>query len=201
MEEIISGKELEELMKAEGEARGVIFKADAQFVIKEKGVEGLKKVEEEMRKLGYPITYNEIETMGFYPIGLKTLSLLVIKETFGFSDEKIKEMGMYVPKFSWFLRMFVGKFFVREDVFFNQVPKVWKKSSTRGELIPIKFNGKKHELSFQIKRAKIHSVYCPYLIGAFIGIMKMLTKSEYVVCEETKCPFGGDEHYEFSIKW
>jgi len=201
MQEIISRKELEELMKTKGEIRGVLLKTDAQFIIKEKGVEGLKKVEEETKKLGHPLTYDKIETMVFYPVGLKTLSLLVIKRVFAFSDEKIKEMGIYVPKFSWFLRMFIEKFFVRKDVFFNQVPKFWRKLSTGGEFIPIEFNEKKRELSFQIRGTEIHPIYCPYLVGVFTSIMKMLTKSENVTCEETKCPFAGDEYYEFLIKW
>lgn len=38
------------LMKIKGEIRGVDLKADAEFVLKAKGEEGLRKVEKEFKK-------------------------------------------------------------------------------------------------------------------------------------------------------
>ncbi|MBM3258059.1 MAG: hypothetical protein FJZ05_02520, partial [Candidatus Nealsonbacteria bacterium] len=70
------------LSKISGEVRGVAFKTDMEFVLKEKGKGGLKKVEDELKRIGFPIKYEEIKVMDFYPIGLRVISLMAIKEVF-----------------------------------------------------------------------------------------------------------------------
>lgn len=61
MEEIISREIAKELMGIEGKVRGAVFKADVDFITKEKGREGLKKIEERMESLGYIFKYDEKE--------------------------------------------------------------------------------------------------------------------------------------------
>ena len=68
---------IKEVMAVKGEVRGIVFKTDADFVLKEKGKESLKAVEEELARIGYPINYQKLKTMNFYPLGVRVLSLLV----------------------------------------------------------------------------------------------------------------------------
>lgn len=195
-------KELaKKLMAIEGEVRGETFKTDMSFILKEKGEEGIKRVEEEFERLGCPIKYREIKAMDFYPVGMRAFSLLVIKKTLNFDDEKIKEMGIFATKVSLIIKLFVKYFFSAEKVFFKEAPRMWRKHWNIGELEPVEFNQEKKYGIIRLKNFNIHSIYCSYFKGYLSGVLQMLVKASQITCEETKCSFQGDEYHEYLIKW
>lgn len=193
-------KELvQNLMKIEGEVKGMVFKTDAEFVLREKGEEGLKKVEAELEKLGQPIKYKEIKTMDFYPIGLRAVSLLAISKTFNFDDQQIREMGTAAPKISLIIKFFMQYFLsVRKTI--GQVPKMWQKHYTIGNLVPAEFDEEKKLLILRLENINLHPVFCCYLSGYFLKVVEMVVKSK-VSCQETKCSFRGDEYHEYLFRW
>ena len=73
MEEIISKEELDELMKLKDEIRGGSLKNAGDFVLAKRGEKGLKRLEEEMGKLGYKIKFEEVHEIKLYPLGLPSL--------------------------------------------------------------------------------------------------------------------------------
>jgi len=200
MEEITK-ETAKKLMEIEGEVRGVVFKTDSEYLLKEEGEEGLKKLEEELEKLGYPIKFKEIKTMAFYPVGLRVLSLLAIKKVFNFNDEKIKKMGVFATKTSLIIKLFIKYFFSAQRVFYKEAPKIWRKHWTVGELTPVELNEEKKYGILRVKNFNLHPIYCCYLEGYFSGILQMLIKTQKITCEETKCTFRGDEYHEFLLKW
>jgi len=189
------------LMEIKGEVRGVVFGIDGAYVLKEKGKEGLKKVEEELEKFGYPIKFKEIKTMDFFPVGLRVISLLTIKKVFNFDDEKIKEMGIFATKVSLIIKIFTRYFLSVKRVFYVEAPKIWRKHWTKGELIPVEINEEKKYAILRLKNFSLHPVYCKYLEGYFPGPFQLMIKSSKMTCEETKCTFRGDEYHEYLIKW
>ena len=78
MEETITKEIAQKLMETKGETRGMSIKGDLEYVLYKKGKEGLKKIEDEMARLGYPIKYKKMKSMKFYPIGLEALNFLNI---------------------------------------------------------------------------------------------------------------------------
>ena len=201
MEEITK-EEIQKLMKIKGEARGVVFKTDAEYILSEKGEEGLKKLEEELERLGHPLKYREIKTMDFYPVGLRVLSLLAIKKVFNFDDEKIKDMGLVATKKSLIIKLFIRYFLSVQRVVFKEAPRMWRKHWSIGELIPLELDEEKKRTIFRVKNFDLHPLYCSvYLRGYFSGILQMLVKSPKITCQETKCSFRGDEYHEYLIKW
>jgi hypothetical protein len=62
---------IKKLMEIKGEAKGVTFKTDAEHILKEKGDEGLKRLEAELESLGCPIKYQQIKAMAFLPGRIK----------------------------------------------------------------------------------------------------------------------------------
>jgi len=50
----------QKLMEIKGEVRGVAFRTDTEYILREKGEEGLKKLEDKMARLGYPIKYKKL---------------------------------------------------------------------------------------------------------------------------------------------
>ena len=82
----INKKELENVMEIKGEVRGAVFQTDAKYVLEREGEEGLKKLEERVKKLGYKIDYRTAKATNWYPAILRIISLLLIKDTFGWPD-------------------------------------------------------------------------------------------------------------------
>jgi len=197
MDQIITKQEFSELMKIEGEARGLGFQTEAKFVLKEEGEEGLKKLEAQMAKLGYP--YSKIKTMDFYPIGLLAVNMLVIKRLFNYDDKKFQEMGKFEAKSSLIIRLFM-KYFVSLERVAKESPKMWRKYYTVGDLKVPEINQEKRYIIIRIENFSLHPILCQILIGYFQSIVRMVLKGE-TTCEETKCVFRGDECHEFLMRW
>jgi len=197
----ISKEGAKELIAFKGEVRGAVFRTDIQFILREKGEAGLKKVEEGVEKLGYPFKYSEIRVMSFYPIGLRAISLLVIKQTLGFSDEKIKKMGEELPKSAFLTRLFMK--YYKSDIkrFYYSTPKIWRLFVTVGEFVTVNFDKKNKTGIIRVENFKIHPIFCVYLLGIITTLLKMLTGSSKASCQEVKCPFKSDQYHELLMKW
>ena len=201
MEIELTKEVVQKLMEIKGEARGVTLKIDCDYILKEKGEEGLRKLEEEVEKLGYPIKYKEISAMAFYPVGLRALSLLAIKKVFNFDDEKIKEIGFFGTRVSIILKFFIRYAFSLPLVFKKETKRMWREHWTVGEMTPVELNEEKKYAILRLKDFNLHPIYCPYLRGYLTGLFSMMVKSPKITCEETKCVFRGDQYHEYLIKW
>ena len=189
------------IMALKGEARGVVFKTDSEFVLREKGAAGLAAVEKELVRLGQPIKYQAIATMAFYPVGLRALSLLVIGRTFDFNEEKIKEMGFHATKVSLIIKLFVKYFFSIQQAFFKEAPKIWRRHWTQGKIEPVSLDEEGKTAVLRVVDFNLHPVFCHYLEGYFSGILHMLIKAPQIQSQETKCFFRGDNFHEYIFKW
>jgi len=199
MEQVISKEELNKLMNLKGEVRGMGMKGHAEFILKEEGEEGLKKMEETITNLGYPIKYKEIKLMSFYPIGLEAVTLIVIKKLFNYDDKKFQEMGKFGVKVSFLLRIFT-RYFVSLEKFAKVAPGMWKKGGALGDFKIGEYNIDKRCLILRIENFSLHPLYCQVFRGYFSKGLQMIIGKE-TTCQETKCTFRGDEYHEFLLKW
>ncbi len=189
---------IKEVMAVKGEVRGIVFKTDAEFVLKEKGEKSLKAVEEELARIGYPLNYKKLKTMSFYPLGVRVLSLLAIKKVCRFSEEDIKRMGAHAPKASFVIKLFAGFFFSITKTA-EQAPKMWHKHYTVGRLTAESHEEKRYTV-IRLHDLVIHPILCSYLSGYFATIVQMVVNAP-VKTTEIKCPHRGDEYHEFLMKW
>jgi len=205
--EIAKKDVLEGLMKNKDETRGIEFETDKKFILEERGEEGIEKIEKAMKELGYPIKYEEISTFTFYPIGIRVLSLLTIKEIFNFDEAKIEEMGRVAPKLSIFIKTLM-QFFISIPTLKSETSRIWKRYHTTGELklivapgnfATLRLSG--HNCVLKLTNHKIHPLYCTYLGGYFAKITEMVLNTSPITFEETKCPFRGDDWHEYLLKW
>lgn len=199
MEQIISKEEFEELMKIKGKTRGVSVKDYGDYILKEKGENGLRRLEEAITKTGYPIKFKEIKAMAFYPLGLEGLTLLIIKRLFGFDDDKIQEMGKQQAKVSILIRLFMKYFFSLKKTA-GVVPRMWRIFYSTGEIDVVELNEEKRYIILRIKDFFLSSIHCRYLCGYLASILRLIVGKE-VTCEETKCLHRGDEYHEYLLKW
>lgn len=194
-------EEIKKLMGTPGEARGVVFQTDAEYVQNKKGKEGLLKVKEELKKIGCPVDYENIKATGWYPLGLRAISLLAIKKVFDWGDKEIEDMGNAAPKYSFIVKMFL-KYFSTIRMTYDESPKYWVKHYTTGQLETPGYSLKDKYFLVRLKNFKVHPILCVYLGGYFIRISQYLlknTKNNKV--KETKCVFRGDPYHEFVVTW
>jgi len=199
METLISPQELKELEEMEGEIRGVAFKTELDFIRKEKGEEGVKKVEQAMKELGHPIKYDKINEMGFYALGSNLLQLLVIERLFDFTDNDFQTLGAFEPKTSIIVRLFL-KYFASLQKVKEEAPKIWKKHYTVGEVKVTELNEEEKYGKIRLESFPGHPIYCSIFKGYFSSMLQLIVGRE-VECEETKCMQRGDEYHEFVLKW
>ena len=188
------------IMEVKGEARGIHFKNDAEFILKEKGKEGLAMVEKELEVLGYPIIYKKISQFDFYPIGLRALSLLAIQKTFAWSDDEIKELCKYAMNFSWVIKLLMKYFSSIENVA-QETSKTWSQYFTVGQAFVKEYDLEKKYAIIVIKDFRLHPVYCRCFEGVVPGVLNMVIASKKIVCQEIECVFNGGKEHKFLIKW
>ena len=199
MEEIISKEEFNRLMKVKGEVRGTTMKNTAKFVFKNEGKGGVEKLEKVMAGFGYPIKYQKLKSGGFYPIVWLGLTLAAVEKLFNYDDEKFQEMGVFRSNFALHVKIFL-KYFTSIDKAVKMIPRMWRKIQTVGNLRVVEFSKEKKYGVFRLENYALHPTQCQILKGIFSTFARIVIGKE-VTCEETKCPFRGDQYHEFLIKW
>ena len=199
MDTLFTKETAEKFMKIRGEVRGLALRSHGEFILKERGPEGLELVEKIMKESGYPIDHKSLGAMKFYPVGLELIELLAIKKAFDFNDEKFIEMGVFSSKNSLIMRLFM-KYFVSIDIMTKQASRIWKKYYTIGDLKAIELNKDKRYLILRLKDFNIHPLHCLHVGGYLSSVVKMVVKKQ-VSCEEVKCIYRGDDCHEFLLRW
>ena len=187
------------MMEIKGECRQENIKVDWEYVINKYGGDGLKKLEDKMTEIGYPLKYKEIKPMNFCPIGLETISMLAIRDVFRLDDKDLEEMGAEATKFSLLMRVFF-KYFVSLQMVADEIPKMWLKHYTLGNVEMPEYNVDKKYVVLRVKDFNVHPIFCIVFKGYFSKVAEMVIKSR-VITEEVKCTFKGGEYHEYLIKW
>jgi len=197
---MLTKKEADKVVKKiNGEIRGIAFNANCDFIFQAKGLRGIKKLETKMAELGFPFECKDIRPMDFYPMKTAVIFMLAVKEVFNFSDKKFEEIGASSVKFNLFLKIFM-KYFSSLDLIASQVPNLWRKHYTIGDLEMTEYSKEKRYIILRLKDFFIHPIYCSNFKGYFTKIAEMTLKYK-VKCEETKCVFRGNPYHEFLITW
>lgn len=192
-------KILVETPETPGEGRGEHLLTGMKYIKEKEGEEGLKKYLEEMKNLGYPIDSEKMDPMGWYPVGLRALSFVVLKKIFNWDDKKFIEMGHTSAAVSFIVKFFFEHFLSRKIAFENAY-RYWGKQYTVGELKSIEFSYKKKYGILQLHDFKFHPLYCLFFVGYFLRICELGGERGLIV-EETKCMFKGDPYHEFLVRW
>lgn len=197
-------KELEEIMKIRGRIKGFALKVHADYILAKKGTRGLRDVERKTEELGFPIQYEKVGEADWYPIGLSTVSLVAMFNTFNWGKKEFIEYSQSVPKISYIIRVFLKFFPSSEKVFRIGVSTLWKRYFDFGEAEPVDFKEDSNGgySIVRIKNFKVHSVWCLFLGHFFIGVGRLVVPGvKNFTIKETKCMFKGDPYHEYLMKW
>ena len=197
----VTEEEIKKEMELPGLTRG--FQGDLNYVLEKKGPEGVKKVEKETEKLGYPIKYEDLSESKWYPIGLRMVSLYSILAAFDWGKKELAELAECVPKVSFVMKFFMRYFASPQKTFKVAAPIIWKRYFNVGafETVYFKRTGKDGYAVLRIKDFRSSSIFCFFLGHFFIGAFKLAARFKEVDFEETKCVFKGNPYHEYLIKW
>lgn len=164
------------------------------------GPDGVKKLKELLERAGQPIQFGKIDPLGWYSLGLRILTFIILKKTFGLENKDFIKMGNQAPAFSFAVKFFFKHSLDRETAF-EHISDYWKRNYTCGRLEVIEIHEKKgRHLVMRLYDFKTHPIYCQYFLGYFSQIAKLVA-GEKAVVKETKCVFSGDPYDEFLVKW
>jgi hypothetical protein len=197
---MVSREEAKRLLAINGQVRGAVFETDAEYIKNRYGSDALNKVEAAIRELGSEMHYERLSSMEWMPLGLRVLSLLVMKDLLGWSDEEIKAMGDAAPKHSFIVKLFM-KFFISPHMAFSHAPEYWTKHYDTGRLEAAVLDEEKRHAVIRLHDFTLHPVYCKYLEGYFGRLFKFMFPSSMVEIRETGCICKGDTCHEFLVDW
>ena len=203
MEEITK-EEIKKIMEFPGKVRGAAFKGGMEYILEKKGEEGLRAVEKETERLGFPLKYREIKETGWYPAGLGVVSSYAIVATFNWGKKELIDMAEAAPKVSFIVRFFMRYFATPEKIFSTAASRMWERYYNVGSLEAIDFKRTKKDgyAVVRLKNFKLHPFHCFYLGHFFIGVFKLAEpRFKEINFEETKCMFKGNSYHEYLIKW
>ncbi len=196
---VLEKKEIEKLKKIKGEVRGMALKGDGEYILKEKGKEGVERIERELKEAGFPLEFKKMKAMHFYPLSTDAAAVTLMNKIFEWKKEEMIELGSFLSKSSLVLRVFMKHFTSIEKVV-EKASEMWRKNYTVGDLEVEKFNKKEGKLVVNIKNFKATPLYCPIFQGYLESVTQMVL-SRQAKCEETKCIFKKDPYCEFTIDW
>lgn len=195
---MISKAEVDKLMEIRGQVRGAVFETDAAFIRNRFGEEGLNKVKAALQELGHSVPYENLNAMEWLPLGLRALSLLVIKDVFDWDDDHVKEMGDAAPKYSFIVKLLM-KFFVSPRMAFSHAPEYWVKHYDIGRLEPVHLDEATGNAVIRLYDFNVHPLYCKYLEGYFQRLFKFMYPNSHIEIKETKCMCNHSTHHEFRV--
>ena len=204
MQEIVSKEELEAIKAIRGEVRGSGVRDGANFLVKKRGEEALKKLERAMARLGYPINYRKIKRMELFPLSVSALNLLTTQRLFNLEDKHFEESGAEQAKLSVLPRLLIESFVSTEKAI-EFAPKIWNKNYTTGSLEIVEFSRTEKKAVVRIKDFTGHRLHYLNIKGYLKEMASILSKSEKDIgkidCIETKSVFRGDPYHEFILTW
>ncbi len=191
-------KEVDEIMKKEGNLKGSAFLSVFYFIRQKEGEEGLKKVEEKFVEIGYPFKEKDISVYKYYLNGYLTTLFIIGMELFNWNNDDIYEIGSRAPRLSFINKMLVSHFSSIE-VLSQRGSEHWNKYSDVGKLSVPKFSAKERFMVVRIEDFEFHPLLCFFVKGYIKGLVDFTAKG--VEVSEQKCIYRGDKFHEYLVRW
>ncbi len=190
----------EELTPLPGKVRGEVFRTHAEYIRFREGEEGVKKVEEKMAELGVPIEFEKIKPFDWVNESTSSLTIIVAKEVFNWTEEDLFQMGRFAVRVSFFIKLII-QYFVSMERVLKEASKHWRRHFDFGSLEVAFFDEKKKTIILRVKDFKTHPLICCFHAGYFQGVTEFAVRSEKVTVEEVKCIYKGDDSHDYKITW
>ena len=186
------------IFKQPGKLRGVVLCTDAKYVRKHYGKQALGYIETFTSELGYPIAYDSIKTMAWYPAVLRGISLLAIKKMLDFQDDDLRNMGWAAPRNSIITKLMM-RYFASLSTLIDKLPAYWRKNYSVGSLTGILTD---HSAQLCLEGLEIPAKLLPYLEGYFTSVVSMVIGNDSNIrMTDIEYVDGDSPCYKLTIKW
>ncbi len=182
-----------------GKVKGEVFRTHADYIRQKEGEDGVRRVEEKMAELGAPILFEEMKPFEWISEGMSSLTIVVAKEVFNWTEEDIFEMGRFAPKFSFIIKVMI-QYLVSIESLLNNAAKYWNKHFDFGS-IEVDSDTENKKATVRERGLDTHPLVCLYHAGYFKGLCEFAIKSKNITVTETACTHKGAEYNEFVIQW
>lgn len=177
----------DDIMSKPGNIVGAAINAQSDYVIKTEGEDGLRQVEQVMKELGYPFSFEEISRFEMYPENYDVLRVYVAKEIFNWTDENVFAMGENSLTISRILQVAMGFISLRQT--FRRAGLLWDKHFDFGELIPVEIDMDEKYMKLRMINYDFHPIMWEYFRGYFSAVTEVTTGGEaykaiHEVCEQ-----------------
>jgi hypothetical protein len=198
----LTSQDIKKIISGTCNTRGEHILITEKDILEFKGIEGVKKMKEELRRLRIDLDFGKVDPLGWYPRGIMIILFWICRDVLGYNNDDFFKAGERALRFSFMVKFFLNYFVSREKAFKN-ISKYWAKNFSCGRLEPVEFHDSHKEGHYFIIR--LHDfqdipVSCWFFKGYFLQVSKLLG-GENVKIEETKCVFSGDAFHEFLVKW
>lgn len=199
---MITQQEIKGILKKSGDIRGVAFHSITNYILSQKGEEGIKKVENKMKSWGVNFSHKTIKNMSWYPISWGAVFVLATQDVFGWGDAEIRKMGEDAPKSSILVKLFF-KLFPSIEKLAEQIPVFWRKNYTVGEVEVASFDLEKKRIILKLKDCSFHHLLCKYVEGfSQTAFQFAAPKGSQITVQETKCSLKDEVPYEeYLVTW
>ncbi len=185
-----------------GNVKGEALRNHAEYIKLKEGEEGLKKLEEKMAELGFPINFQKIKSLHWINEGINSLMIVTAKEIFNWTDEDVFEMGRTAPKISFITKTAIQYYLVSVEKIAKNANKYWDKYYDFGSLEMKTFDKDRKIGIFREKGFKTHPVVCTMHAGYFKGVIELVVgENKEVDVKQTASVHEGEEYNEYLIKW
>ena len=184
-------------MNEEHRTKVVTFIPNIEYIKNMRGTEGVNMLFKELKRRGYNYDFRKMNKNEWVPIEVRREFMHIIVELFGWDERHIYNMGLNNPRISPVVKLFFGLFINIQRVF-EESPELWRKHYSGGTFEFADFRPGYGKLI--LRDFDVDPLFCKYLEGYFMGILKIAKVKEPKVVE-TKCTFRGDEYHEYVGTW
>jgi len=196
---MLSEDEIERIEETPGEIIGASLKEDIGFLIRKEGEKGVKRVEEELERIGHPLQLKKIKTFHWYPFYFTFFIHAINKDLFQWNDEDFRENGRLSAKLSVVLKIGI-KYFISIERTLKHVNKAWRMYCTVGE-VTSDYHQDEHLIIITFTGFTGHPTFCRSLEGFAWQVFAYHLPTDNLVVKEIECPFSGGSAHRFELKW
>ena len=112
--------------------RVVTFLPNLDYIRLKRGMEGEKRVLEEMKRRGFGYNFRNMKKTELVPMGARKEFFHVVVDVFGWDKNRIYDMGVHSPKVSFVIKHFFG-LVLSPAKLLRYAPDMWREHYTSGE--------------------------------------------------------------------
>jgi hypothetical protein len=178
--------------------KGAIFKANAAYIRKIAGGDGLARVTASVAKKWPGFDIDLMREKDWHPVEMRVAFLEACRDELGWDARRIYQMGSDAAQRSSIIMSFLS-YFLTVNKALSYAPEMWGQNYSSGSLEVLENAPGRGKVAL---RDFAHSpILCQYLAGYFHGVGARVAKAADVRVTEESCVHRGGDACIFLFEW